>query len=209
MNLATLVMPPWVSAALAFFKATWWIWAILAVVAYAGFEINKFGDRRYAAGRADEHAEALRAQARADALANAELAREHAKADADRVAAELDLKRQAEEHARELIALKGRLPSYVSPLRLSSFPAFPLGFVRYAADAASFANGDGSALERSPAVTDDEPSGVSLSAWGEYVADQAAAYRSCTTWGVAWRDYAARLKSECQSIITTLKGSSP
>jgi hypothetical protein len=187
--------------------------AVAALLWLGWVAVGAYGDQRFAAGVtqgiAQEHERAARAQERADAIANAVLADQQVKFAALRKQAQEKLEQQEKDARAELERLKGSLPAYVSPLRLSSFPALPRGFLRYGAAAAAFANGEGADPRGAAVQPDDEPSTVSLAAWGDYLADQASAFRSCTAWGSGWRDYAGRLKAQCESTISTLQGNQP
>lgn len=187
----------------------WQAWAIGAAVLAAGIWIHHYGATRYDQGRTDEIERAAKAQQRADAIATAALVIEaaHAKSNRDRADAMLDM--QAKDNATALAALKGSMPSYVTPQAAARVPDLPLGFLRYGAAAAAWANSSGPDPRGAAVEPSDESSGVSITAYWPTVAEQAGAFRACTEWGAGWRDYAQRVKAQCEREITILRGASP
>lgn len=98
----------------------------------------------------------------------------------------------AEQRRVQAIAnLKKGFQNYVTPLQLSRCPDVPRGFLLFGADAATYANGGSDNPPAAPAsaVALDPPSGVSLAALADTVADQAGAYRACRTRVDQWEQW--------------------
>lgn len=187
----------------------WWVWAIVAAVLYGGYEFHDYGDRRYAEGRSDEKAIAVKAQQRADALATAELADLQRQVDTNRDHAQAMLEAEVHDAATKLAALKGAFPSYVTPTQLARCDDVPRGLLRYGADLAAFANGGDPAGPLASAAADDSPSGVSVPALADALAGQADAYRACRVRVTAWERHATDLNRWCSAVIDILQAKPP
>jgi hypothetical protein len=207
MNPLNLVIPPWITALWGMLKAIpWWVYVGVAAITFAALKVEQYGEGRYAAGQADEAKRAIAAQAAADAAASSHILEAQLEAQRAKAEAEAAAEKKQKINAGKIAVLKGQINAYLSAERLASYPNIPNGIVRYATDAATFANGGNAPIGGARTIFDDQPSNISLTRWKDYIVEQAGAFRACREWGIGWRDYAGRLRGQCEAVISTLKG---